>query len=107
MLEGIFITMLVLGVLFQVLTIYWQSSVFAMLSIVWFLKLMVDSFNIQSLIVYQPYCCNNTSINGTYQYIGTQDLGLNAIFLIFVFINVALAIYYYFQNIENQKYRIR
>ena len=98
MMELIFCIMIAIGVLFQVLAIHWESWVFSILCIVWFLKLAVDSLNLQYIIVYQPVSVNNTLVNGSYNVIKYSDFGLNAIFLIFVFLNLGLAITYLSQS---------
>jgi len=94
MLDIVFVTMLIAGVVFQILTIYWESWPLAILTAIWFLKLMIDSYNIQTLYVYQPVynVTSNSVVEGSYGYAQLSDAGLSAILLVFVFVNIVLAI---------------
>ena len=106
MFENIFVAMLIIGVILQILSIYWESWPFNILSIIWFLKLSLDSLNIQHLVVYQPFMLDNTTyVNGTYELISHGDIGLSTLLLVFVFINIPLAIYYYSGRSIMNKYR--
>ena len=106
MFENIFVTMLVIGIILQVMAIHWESWPFNILCIIWFLKLAVDSLNVQHLIVYQPFMLDNTTyINGSYELSTHADFGLSGILLVFAFINIPLAIYYFSGRSLMQRYR--
>jgi len=94
MLDIVFVAMLMAGVIFQILTIYWESWPLAILTAIWFLKLMVDSYSIQTLYVYQPVynVTSNSVVDGSYGYAQLSDAGLSAILLVFVLVNIILAI---------------
>jgi len=94
MLDIIFVAMLFIGIIFQILTIYWESWPLAVLTIVWFLKLMLDAYNIQTFYVFQPVVNGSTLVEGSYGYSSVGDAGLSTIFLVFVLINLVLAIVY-------------
>jgi len=106
MLENIFIAMLFIGVIFQVLAIKWESYPLAILSVIWFLKLMLDSLDVEKFYVYQPVVNGSTYVNGQ---IGTHhmsDFGLSAILLVFVMINTILSFVYWQQNQIKNKGKI-
>ena len=106
MIEIIFAVMLIIGIIFQLVSVYWESWIFSILTVIWFIKLMADSLNIQELIVYQPIEVNNTIINGSYTYATNTDYGLSSILLIFVLINIVLAIYFRAGQTFKQRYKI-
>jgi len=106
MIETIFATMLIIGIVFQLASIYWESWILSILCIIWFLKLMLDALNIEQLVVYQPVVVNNTLVNGSYTFSSHSDFGLNTIFLLFVFMNVVLAIYFRSGSTFTRKYKI-
>jgi len=95
MLQNVFIAMLLIGILYQVLTIKWESWPLAILSSIWFLKLMVDSYNIQVVYTFQPFVNGSTIVPGEIGVYSVADGGLSAILLVFVFINIVLAIVYW------------
>ena len=106
MFENIFIVMLIIGIVMQILAIYWESWPFNVLCIMWFLKLTLDSLNIQHLIVYQPFMLDNvTYVNGTYELISHGDYGLSSLLGLFIFINIPLAIYYFSGRSLMERYK--
>ena len=106
MFENIFIAMLVIGIVLQLVAIYWEAWPLNILCIIWFLKLTGDVLNIQHLVVYQPFALNNTTyINGSYELVQHGDLGMSAILLVFVFLNLPLAIFYFSGRSIMEKYR--
>ena len=106
MIDILFAVMIIIGVVFQLASIHWESWILSILTTVWFVKLMADSLNIQQLIVYQPIVVNNTVVNGSYSLTSFSDYGLNAIFLLFILINIVLAIYYKTTSTVKSKYKL-
>lgn len=106
MIDIIFAVMLVIGVVFQLVSVYWESWIFSILTIIWFIKLMADALNIQELVIYQPVVVNNTVVNGSYSYATNSDFGLSSILLIFVLINLILAIYFRSGQTFKRRYKI-
>ena len=102
----LFAVMLLIGIFFQVISIYWESYIFCILTAIWFMKLIADAFNLQYLIVYQPVEVGGVLENGSYEFIGFQDYGLQAILFVFVFINIVLAIYYKSQSSLRGRMRV-
>lgn len=93
MILDIYTTMLVIGVVFFILSIYLEKWFLNIFCIIWFLILVVSSLNIEIPYVIQPVMNETTFINGSIYIHNTQEWGLNALLLVFVFINIPLAIY--------------
>ena len=105
MILSIFITMLIIGIIFFILAIYWEAWPLNILDIIWFLILTATTLNIEIPYTLQPAINDTTLINGSMYLYSTQEWGLSALLLVFVFINIPLAIYYFSGKTLMEKYR--
>jgi len=95
MIESIFIVLLIMAIIFQVLSVYWEAWPFSVLTAVLFLIITAASWNIQMLIVYQPFVNNTTVINGSYELATFNDATLLALGIGMSIVNIILAVTFY------------
>lgn len=100
MIIDIFNVMLVVGIVFFILSIWWEKWFLNIFCIIWFLILMGSSLNIEIPYTLQPVLNDTTFINGSLYMHSETELGLNALLLVFIFINIPLAIYNYLESKE-------
>ena len=95
MIESVFIVLLIMAIIFQILSVYWEAWPFSILTSVLFLIITAASWNIQMLVVYQPFVNNTTVINGTYELASFSDGTLLALGLGLSIVNIILAVTFY------------
>ena len=87
MIESLYITLVVIGILLTVYSIIREAKWFFLINLVLWLILMAESYNVQTFYVVHGY--NLTHIyNITTGYAQKTELGMSAFSLAFVFINL-------------------
>ena len=96
MLDSVFITVLVIAVILQIITVYEKSLVFAMLSLIFWISLMASALGIEV-----PYVIGNNNVTGgvnitTGSHVYAEP-GMSALCLAFIMVNVILIIVYFME----------
>ena len=102
MLESIFIAFLFISIIIQIIAIYEKSIIYSMLSVILYIFLMANTLNIEVPYVSNVYNMSSSMVDqftGTY---ASSDLGLNAILIAFIMINIVWSIYQYTSTFKHR-----
>jgi len=88
MLEGIWIAILFVAVIFQVIAIYEKSIVFSIFTIMFWLVLMAECLSIEWPYYSQVYNVSSTNITTSSGSLYFSHPGIGALLLGFIFINI-------------------